>query len=216
LERLLGVFRRLAAEAAPGQVEVVANDWGVLTRLHRDFPGLVPVLGRLMIRQQRLARFYSGPPPFCTSRIQAPEAVVRQGQLEAVKGSNLDNPDFRRLLAGLGVKRLDVDIVPQGLNVPADRWGFGLSCYFPWSYVTGGRNCWTAALADPVRAMVIDDAPCPQLCRQLNRAAKLRQSPDEIVMRGNTVFVRNTKVAVPYLNEQIPVDRLVVEPYIPL
>ena len=48
-----------------GATEVVVNDWGVLRLVRREFPGLRPVLGRLMnkmMRDPRVAPFYSGGP----------------------------------------------------------------------------------------------------------------------------------------------------------
>jgi len=214
---LVATRRNLAilAEAAPGS-EVVFNDWGVLDILADEFPSLVPVLGRLLIKQQRMARFTAGPPPINLRGVDAPEAKVRAQQTSTLRRLNLSIPEYRERLQGLGVKRFDLDIVPQGVELPPDAWGLGVSCYYPWGYVTGGRNCFTAGVLEPARSYVVTGSTCPAPCRRMNRGTKVLQFPQATVQRGNSVFIYHTDYAAPYLQGEIPVDRIVFEPWIPL
>jgi hypothetical protein len=214
---LAATRRNLAslAKQAPGS-EVVFNDWGVLTVLAEEFPSLVPVLGRLLIKQQRMARFTTTPPPVNLRGINATETVVRAGQQEALRALNLSIPEYRERLEGLGVRRFDLDIVPQGVELPADVWGLEASCYYPWGYVTGSRNCLTAGVLEAERSFVVTDSRCAAPCRRFNRATKVLQFPQATVQRGNSVFIYHTDYAAPYLQGQIPVDRIVFEPWIPL
>src|SRR5437867_3594050 len=64
LARPRPLLEAAASERGEG-TEVVVNDWGVLRLVRREFPGLRPVLGRLMnkmMRDPRVAPFYSGGP----------------------------------------------------------------------------------------------------------------------------------------------------------
>ena len=198
--------------------EVVVNDWGVLSVVAEGFPGLRPVLGRLLVKQKRLARYASqgAALPVNMDEISSSEEDIRDNQLRVYRGLSLANARYREELARLRVERVDLDIVPQGVDLPADTWGLGVGCYFPWAYVAGGRNCMTAATADPQREFAVLDTPCPRPCRALNRWAMVPRPDLVLHQRGNSVFAFTSTYAQPYLQGDIPVDRIVFEPYIPI
>jgi len=197
--------------------EVTVNDWGVLRRIREAYPEFALNIGRLLIRQQRLARFTDVTSrPVNTKAIQTSEDAIRANQLRALRGVNVSNPAYRKRLDEAAVQRLDLDIVPQGIDLPEGTWGFGVSCYYPWTYVTGGRNCLTAAFDDPLRKHVVVDGPCPRSCQQINRATVTDMDKDTILQRGNTIFVVNQSYATPYLDGTLPIDRIVLEPYLPI
>jgi hypothetical protein len=202
------------AEHAPDS-EVVFNDWGVLDLLSVEFPGLAPVLGRLLIKQQRMARFTTQAPPVNMNGISAPQQAIIGKQFSALRQLNLSIPEYRQRLRSLGVGRFDLDIVPQGVDVPPGAWGFGVSCYYPWGYVTGSRNCTTAGMLDERRNFVATGTPCPAPCRKMNRGARVLHFPQPPVQRGNSVFTYHAHYATPYWDGEIPVDRIVFEPWIP-
>jgi hypothetical protein len=195
--------------------EIVVNDWGVLDLIAGQFPAITPVLGRLLIKQQRMARYTNKTPPINMRGINSVHSAVLAEQIAALRQLNLSIPEYRARLTRLGVRRFDLDIVPQGVELPKDAWGFGVSCYYPWGYVTGGRNCYTAGMLDSRRSYVVMGSSCPAPCRGMNRSAKVVTFPQPPVQRGNSVFVYHTQYAVPYWNGEIPVDRIVFEPWIP-
>jgi len=69
---------------------------------------------------------------------------------------------------------------------------------------------------EPARNYVVTGSPCPAPCRKLDRAAKALNFPQATVQRGNSVFIYNTDYAARYWRGEIPVDRIVFEPWIPL
>ena len=195
--------------------EVVVNDWGLLSVIARDFARLQPVLGRLLVKQLRLAESVSWP-AICMNEISASEQDIRAGQARALQRLNCSIAEYRQELRRLGVGRFELDIVPQSVDLGTDAWGFGVSCYYPWGYVTGGRNCSTAAITDARRKFNVLAEPCPRPCQQLNRAMPTPTLPGPTVQRGNTIFIFHPALAERYLTGQIPVDRIVFEPYIPI
>ena len=211
LEQNLAFLARQARGA-----EVVVSDWGVLALLAGEFPELRPVLGRLLTKQIRFARFTAKPPPVCMDAIDAPEQQIRLNQEQALRGLGLSISEYRDELQRLGVERVELDIVPQSVDLPPGTWGMGVSCYYPWGYVSGKRNCLTSANADPDRQYVVLDKACPKLCRELNTSAEPAGVDEILVERGNAVFVYHDEWAAAYLDGRIPIDRLVLEPYIPL
>lgn len=210
-------LERLAAVST--EFEVVVNDWGLLATLCRDFAGAQPVLGRLQVKQKRLGFYPPRSLPVNMVGIDTPETEIRQNQLNVLRGLNLALDEYRQLLAEYGVRRVDLDVVPQGVDVPTDKWGLGFGFYFPWAYLAGGRNCLTAAIADPVRAHLVVDKPCPRPCRSLNRSSVTAAFPKTTIQRGNAVFVLRVEDAGPYMeeeNRESCFDRIIVEPYIPI
>ena len=198
-----------------GGCEVVVNDWGLLAVLAREFPDFQPVLGRLQAKQIRFARF-EGAVPVNLNGISVPEAEIRANQQEALRGLNLSVPEYREWLVRMGIGRFEVDITPQGADVPEDCWGLGSSFYYPWAYVAGARNCLTASVVDPRRRHVPLNAPCPRPCRRFNKTTIPTGFPNVTIQRGNAVFVFNKDEATPYVSPDSRFDRVVMQPYIPI
>lgn len=197
-------------------IEVTVNDWGLVNIIHSEFPALRPILGRLLVKQMRLARFPSTQPPFNMKGLDASMVDIAQNQKRMLRRLNLSIEAYREELIRLGIKRAEIDIVPQGVEIDPLNWNISFSTYYPWAYVTGSRNCSTAAIDDPRREYVVVDKPCSRACRRFNRTSNVDQFRTNILQRGNTVFAFTYEFAGPYLNREIPVDRLVFEPYIPI
>ena len=196
--------------------EVVVNDLGVLALVAREFPGVKPVLGRLLTKQLRLAPYVDTPPGVNRDGVRSAGNVIRDNQMEAATELNLSFSVYRDELRRQGIERVDLDIVPQGASLHPDSWNLEFGCYYPWTYITGTRNCLTAALTDPVRRLVPGQRPCPKLCQTLNRSPSTEIRSLTPQQRGNSVFAFNHKYATPYLEGDIPVSRVVFEPYIPI
>ncbi|MFA6448053.1 MAG: hypothetical protein WCX65_01175 [bacterium] len=110
LKRLL----RALSEYAP--FEAVANDFGAIAII-RD-AGLIPVAGRLLIKQKSDPRL----------------AALKSPRLRNYfKKSAADNAEFAALLRDLGIKRVELDNPLCGLAPPA---GFSVSLYYPFVFMT--------------------------------------------------------------------------------
>ncbi len=218
LDRIAANIEALnAASGGDHAIEVVVNDWGVLRRLRKQYPTVKPVLGRLLTKQKRLGRFPEHMPTPNMEEIDADADAILRNQMRAWQALNLTVQSWRRLLHQQGIERIDLDMVPQGVDLMPETWGFAFGAYYPWSYLTAARNCPTAGLADPVRHHVPLDTPCPRLCRRANaNLANLAHDPAPIIQRGTVVMTLNDVFAQPYLTGGIPVDRVVFEPFVPL
>jgi hypothetical protein len=215
-----GLARTMANVAALADecrdLEVLINDWGVLRLLRRDFPDCQPVLGRLLTKQLRLSRYTKQMPPFFSHGIQTPQEEIRPHQIEAIRETNLGIPAYARLLRQNGIARADLDPVPQGLAPEAVPPGYALSVYAPWTCAAASRTCRTAAVADPTRQSAIPDRPCSRPCQHLNRDLQMGTFDHTVFLRGNSAFSYNMTYIAPYVSGQLPVDRLVFQPYIPI
>lgn len=193
--------------------EVLANNWGVIYELSQNWGEFQPVCGRMLCKQIRLPR-YNQYKDFDLKEIQNAGDTVPHNQLQALRGLEMSVSTYREELKRFGIRRFEVDFVPQGAEIPSDAWGFGVSGHFPWTYVTCGRNCLTAAAVDPWNEYVAVES-CPQKCRTENTSTILSFNKT-LFQRGNSVFMFNSSFAQPYLDGTIPIDRLVVSPYAPI
>lgn len=198
--------------------EVIINDWGVLWLLQEHFPQFEPVIGRLLNKQMRLNLFTKPglPLPMHMDDITTPADELRANQLNAYQDISLSNPDYLAALKGWGVKKVDMDITPQGIKRPADGWGLGLGLYYPWCFLGTGRNCPTAGLTDPRRMYIVVDSPCPRPCRSCNCSPQFPQFPHKIVQRGPTLFMLHDNYAEVIFDPKARYERFIFEPWIPL
>ena len=154
LKRLLPALSRLD----PGD-EVIVNDWGLLRRIHRDYPHLIPVAGLLVTRPSR--------DPRATDKAGSP-AAGRVPPSFHPSGSFLD------LLRQFGVKRLEICQPHRGFVIGQLPEDLHLSVYLPWSLLTLTRRCpWRTALA-PNSLL---STSCPKPCQ--GRPTHLRNRYDD-------------------------------------
>jgi hypothetical protein len=102
------------------------------------------------MRDPRAAPLYPG----------APEAARR-----VLSGSSASLPGFREFLAGLGVRRIELDVLPQGISLELRGSGIAASLHVPFAVIATGRPCAAGSLhLDPADRFRFD-LPCREECR---------------------------------------------------
>ncbi len=213
LDRLRPIFAWLAA-LNDTTIEVVVNDWGVLRLLRREFPGLHPVLGRLMnrmLRDPRIAGRFAMP--------QAPPAA-----LQALRQSAASAAVFRRFLGRLGVTTVEFDNVFQGLDMDFREFGLSASLYIPYGYVATGRVCAIGSLRLDRRHKFDVESVCRKECRLYALRFEYSDSPfgnrgQEFFEQGNTYFYfqdREMIASSARTVERLGISRVVYQPRLPM
>lgn len=182
----------------PGS-EVVVNDWGVLRLVAREFKNLEPLLGRLLTKQKR------GP------RLIKLQDRVPEAMLDHFRRSNVDVPILSGFLARLGVKRVELDNLLQGL-VREGLCQKG-SLYLPYAYVATTRYCISAS-AEKSRKFLRSMPACSNECRKYVFKLSHPDTPVDLFLKGNAQFFYNDRV--PENLETLNIDRIVYEPEIPV
>lgn len=170
--------------AKQNKSSVIVNDWGVLRLLKQNYPRLEPILGRLLIKNKRL--IFNNPHP-------DPERInknllnkIAKNQLSQMKETNLSIKEFSSLLLRFGVKKIDIDIPPQGINLNNAR-SFNYGFFYPWGYLTGGRICGN----NPYSKIDVSLKKCSHLyCLKENNKLIKNGYNTQILKFGNTVFYR--------------------------
>ena len=172
--------------------EVVVNDLGVLSVLRGDFPRLVPVYGRLMNKMTRMPRFAR----------QLPDRLNPQ-QLGAYQKCSLLLPHYQKFLSGMGVGRLEFDVVSQGIKMDFGGGPFRASFYYPWTYITSGRVCEAGSVSQPPekKFSLDSDSRCGRECQKYyvhmfkedcgcgEKCAHKSAESKYLFQKGNAVFM---------------------------
>ncbi|EGW41802.1 hypothetical protein [Desulfosporosinus sp. OT] len=191
------------------RAEVVVNDWGVLQTIADDCPTLTPVLGRLLNKLLR-------DPRIMTQRKEPEEeALVR------FRTCSLAGTPMQVLLDQYKVRRIELDLSPQGLDNHLTDWGYRLSLYLPYAVIMTGRICllhsWGLEEHQKFKPF---SGGCDRKCRfywlkMSDPSHQVRKSKDWVILqKGNTIFYREQKE---FLKEgldkatRVGISRLVIQ-----
>ncbi|HZM88607.1 MAG TPA: hypothetical protein VFF31_18935 [Blastocatellia bacterium] len=211
IESLKPLFELLDQDGAG---EVVFNDWGVLNLLRREFPRLRPVQGRLMnksLRDPRVTGVYA------SSEAPAPALV-------SLRRSNLDCTSYTGFLSGLGVDSVELDNLPQGVDLSFAENGVKASAYVPFGFISTSRICMAAGIHYDKRDKFQPGAPCHHECQTHLLEYTYTNTPFEnrdqkFYLKGNSYFYVHTEAMLRALFDQSRsglIDRIVFQPRLPM
>jgi hypothetical protein len=156
-----GLGPALRALADRPAAEVLVNDWGTLRHVHRLFPELRKVLGRVLHREAK-----------------DPRASGRHAT------ASLTEP-YVTLLRRFGVSMLSLD------RLPADESPLPLAVHLPYEFVTAGRACVISGVAFPEPKKFRSDFACPRPCRTLFLDLRSSDPRVEMRQKGNALYAGN-------------------------
>lgn len=197
IEKLL-VF--LAKNHPPA--EIVFNDWGVFHFIKEAGLHFTLVLGRLLLKMKRGPRIMNiiDKVPAETRRYyQTPSLTV---------------PEISSFLSRKGIFRVELDNLLQGINLDETNNGIHKSLYLPFAFVSTTRFCLAANSEDPAKKEYVGIFPCNRECQRFTFRLYNPVMTLPLVRKGNTIFFMND--ALPEAVGQRQVDRLVIEPEIPV
>lgn len=197
----VNILLSFLAREAP-QSEVVFNDYGVFRLLRNNYPGLKPVMGRLLNKMKR------------DPRILNIYQLLPESARKYFKGFSLEVPALRNFLLKNGVTRVELDNVPQGIDINLSSLGFSASLYIPYAYVTTTRAC--LAINCDVHGMedTVGIFPCKGECQKYTFYLRSKAMPAVLIRKGNTIFIKNEEV--PSDIEKMGINRIVHEIDIPI
>ena len=193
----------MVAQELPAS-EVIFNDWGMYRITRKISASLEPVLGRLLTkikRGPRLMNVIDRLPPDAKSYFQS---------------TNLTVPGYRAFLKERGITRAELDYPLQDLELGNIGSEMHLSLYIPFAYVTTTRFCLTASCDVPEMKGMIGIFPCKKECQKYTFTLDNPVMTTTLIRKGNTIFYKNEKIPAGYELRQKQVDRLVIQPEIPV
>jgi hypothetical protein len=178
LQRVQELVNELVTLTDAKSPEVVINDWGVLFWLHREHPKVPLAMGRLLTKQKR------GP------QILRIADDIPAATLEHFKRSNADASHVLRYMQGMGVQRVELDNLLQGIS---RHEGMQASLYYPFGYVTTTRLC-LLMRGDQPNKNLRSIGTCSRECLSYDVTLSHADMPVPLLLRGNTQYFRNDKL----------------------
>ena len=209
LEKLEEIFEWLKANRA--SCEIVVNDWGVLEMLRRDNGFFKIALGRLLTRQQRdpsIKKLLKKQLPTAVKTkddkiIIYVHRVPAKSYQTGIKKSYLNSKSAQDFLSRLGVERVELNNIIQGLNVE----GLYLrkSLYTPYINISTTRFCPMETKYQKIYRINV----CKKECQARYDELRNKGISKVIYKIGNTTFYRNPVKISGAIN--FGVDRIVYQ-----
>ena len=177
LEKLDEAFKVLA-ELEP-EAEVVANDWGVLHFVNREYPSFRKHLGRGLNKLKR------GP------RILYMKGMVPEEGYKTSCRASLSSDEFQEFAQKYSLGMVEIDNVKQELVLDIEDAPFTTALHVPYVYVSTTRICLTAAFHRNKLVPVDSYEPCPRPC--LNAAFEMETQFKPWPQRGNPFSYEQAK-----------------------
>lgn len=199
-------------------VEVVFNDWGVLQLIDKKYNNLEPVMGRLMVKIKRDPRFSESNYSVHEHALGSTDKIAKK-QVETILNSSLEIKEYKEFLESKGVERASMELVPYKeeyikRQFKKNKWGLPLDLYWPWTYITSGRNCQVAAYTQPSGKIHPAGKNCYLQCQQFEFTFDSDKDMLDSVQRGNAIWMNTIALFDVYIKYDF--DRLVYQPYIPI
>ncbi len=194
--------------------ELVVNDLGVLRLVRKSRDDLTPVLGRLidkMMRDPRTGPYYNAPdaPPHALAALRRP-AVTSDDTLHA--------------LIDLGIARVELDQVHQGIDLDEAAGAIALSIHVPYAFVASGRICMSGSYGQRRHEKFAVGDACSHECQDLlfrlgNESSPYDDRSMAVYERGNGLFSLHDETMLRESIEELPghgVDRIIFTSELPM
>lgn len=136
--------------------------------------------------------------------------------LKYFQSTNLSVKTYRKFLLTRGIKRAELDYPLQDLSLNDIGSELHLSLYIPFVYVTTTRFCLVASCDIPERKGMIGIFPCKKECQEYTFTLDNPVMPTTLIRKGNTIFFKNEKIPTGEELKEKKIDRLVIQPEIPI
>ena len=192
-------------------VEVVCNDWGTVQLIKNKYENLSIVLGRMIDKLSR-------EPRLSTEQFSK---IYGEVGLSFLQTPNISVKEYHEILKKYGVKMVEFDCVPQGLNLESIK---DLDCpvkiglHMPYYYVTTGQICMTQLVKSDENDKYNFVKGCAKLCRKYDifmqkQTLGNNENVDlELIRKGNTIYKAIDDIQN-YLDKDDCYERIIIQTF---
>jgi hypothetical protein len=173
LDTITPLLNLLAAEAPTA--EVVANDWGMVLFLKKNYPSLHISIVRLLNKGFKDPRIPEADIGTVTSNLM-------------FQVSSFDFSAFHRKARSFGVTRLERDLLPYATELPPITPEMETSIYFPFGFITTGRVCRISTLTGSETDHFAVTDRCAMACETISFKKGRTRAPLTLIEAGNTIY----------------------------
>jgi hypothetical protein len=202
LEKWKALIEKVAKEIP--QSEIIFNDWGIFSTIKNLSDEVTPVLGRLMTKIKR------GPRIMNVLDKLPPDAIKH------LQSTNLSVKPYRKFLVERKITRAELDYPLHDIKLNDIEPDIHLSLYIPFVYVTTTRFCLSASCDIPEKKGMVGIFPCKKECQKYTFALDNPVMTCSLIRKGNTIFYKNEKIPKGDELKEKNIDRLVIQPEIPV
>jgi len=142
--------------------------------------------------------------------------ILPQSTIDYFRSCSLDVPLYQRFLIENGVGRVELDNLLQGIDIGLEGTGISCSLYIPYAYITTTRLCLAISCDVHGKEDEIGIFPCKKECQEYAFYLTHPVMPVPLIRKGNTMFYKNEEIPEDNVMEKNGIDRLVIEPEVPL
>ncbi|MCF7887912.1 MAG: hypothetical protein K9L76_01390 [Candidatus Omnitrophica bacterium] len=180
-----------------GKIEVIVNDWGILHLLTQQFKNIEPVLGRMLTKTKRY--IYKDFTPDKEGLPLKDTSTIKRNQLRVLRETNFSIKEYRQFLKSYSIKKVDIDIPPQGIKIDGFL-EFNFGFYYPWGYLTSGRSC----PYNPKAKFYVSSAACEKkYCLRNSSLIKSKKWNTNLFEIGNTILYKVNVKKIPDFAKRI-------------
>lgn len=219
------------------KLEVSINDYGVLHLINNDYKKFTCILGRKINKLKRMPRYakkWSNLPPLYEKSLDKifnkENADVNlysiknilnltDKQVEALRKCSTEVEIYKKFLTEIGINRIELDLIPQGIDMDFTKTNIRATLYYPWSYITTGRVCEMGSMHLPITEKFKPGGKCNKECQKYYAKWKSDYPyiSQNLVSAGNTVFMKaelSNQMLEFYYKRGF--NRIVYEPILPM
>ncbi|ATU04948.1 hypothetical protein BKN14_00625 [Candidatus Gracilibacteria bacterium HOT-871] len=208
-------------------IEIVVNDYGVLSLINRKFPNLKIIFGRLIhkiLKTPLVDTFgYEAHPAgeLIKNKSEQEKQKLRdqivKWQMRFYNSAEVSLEIYRKFLEKYKIERITLDYMEKrGDLFDNDRFNnFSVDLYYPWALVFTGRLCDTSAIENPSKGFYATDEVCPRTCNRYDIFYKIKTVGYHMIQRGNSGY--RSELNLDFLKEDFvknEKNRLVFAPFI--
>lgn len=208
-------------------IEVVVNDFWVLSKIEKNYKNLKPVFWRLLNKVLKTplidTYWFNVHPAWELIKNKSAEEIeelknnIRRWQMKFYASSEASLPAFRGFLDKYGVSRVALDFMEKRKDLFDNSrfWDLGVDLYYPWAVVMTWRLCDTSAIENEKRGYYAVNEVCPRTCFKYDVFYKIKTDGYNLIQRWNAWF--RSELNLDYISEdftQNEKNRLIFAPFI--
>lgn len=224
LEKSLEYLNEMSTKT---KIEVVVNDYWVLSKINKKYTNLKPIFGRLINKILKTplidTYWYNVHPAWdliknkTAFEIENLKENIKNWQMKFYSSSEVSLPIMRKFLSKYSVERVAIDYMEkrEALFDNSRFWDIWIDVYYPWAIVMTWRLCDTSAVENPKRWFYAVDEVCPRSCFKYDVFYKIKTDNYKLIQRWNAWY--RSELNLDYMSEEFTKNnknRLVFAPFI--
>jgi len=209
------------------KIEVVVNDFWILSLINKEFKNLNICIGRLLHKQLKTPLvdtfWYEAHPAWelIKNKSEQEKLKLRENivawQMKFYNSAEMSLDIYRGFLDKFKISRVAIDYMQnrEELFKNINNKEIGIDLYYPWALIFTWRLCDTSAQENESRWYYATDEICPRTCNRYDISYKIKTSWYKMIQRWNAWY--RSELNLDFLPEDFTKNknnRLIFSPFV--